>query len=72
MNELVWMHECIYSMLRRGKNLANSKMENPIKSMKKQKDMKLKDELPTSVGVQYATGEKQRNNSRRDEQAEPK
>ena len=26
MNELVWMHECIYSMLRRGKNLANSKM----------------------------------------------
>ena len=40
--------------------------------MKKQKDMKLKDELPMSVGVQYATGEKQRNNSRRDEQAEPK
>ena len=34
--------------------------------------MELKDELPTSVGFQYATGEKQRNNSRRNEEAEPK
>ena len=40
--------------------------------MKRQKDMELKDELPTSVGFQYATGEKQRNNSRRNEEAEPK
>ena len=39
--------------------------------MKRQKDMKLKDELPTSVGVRYATREKQRNNSRRNEEAEP-
>ena len=40
--------------------------------MKRQKDMKLKDELPMSIGVRYATREKQRNNSRRNEEAEPK
>ena len=34
--------------------------------------MKLKDELPRSVGAQYATGEEQRNSSRRNEKAEPK
>ena len=34
--------------------------------------MTLKDELPRSVGAQYATGEKQRNSSRRNEKAEPK
>ena len=32
----------------------------------------MKDELPRSVGAQYATGEEQRNNSRRNEEAEPK
>ena len=42
------------------------------KIMKRQKDMTLKDELPRSVGAQYATGEKQRNSSRRNEEAEPK
>ena len=40
--------------------------------MKRQKDMTLKDELPTSVGAQYATGEERRNSSRRNEEAEPK
>ena len=40
--------------------------------MKRQKDMKLKDELPMSIGVRYATRQKQRNNSRRNEEAEPK
>ena len=40
--------------------------------MKKQKDMTLKDEPSTSVGVQYATGEGQRNSSRKNEEAEPK
>jgi len=39
--------------------------------MKRQKDMKLKDELLTSVRVRYATREKQRNNSRRNEEVEP-
>ena len=40
--------------------------------MKRQKDMTLKDEAPRSVGVQYATGEEQRNSSRKNEEAEPK
>ena len=40
--------------------------------MKRQKDMTLKDELPRSVGAQYATGEEWRNNSRKNEETEPK
>ena len=40
--------------------------------MKRQKDRTLKDELPRSVGAQYATGEQWRNNSRKDEEPEPK
>ena len=43
-----------------------------MNSMKRQKDMTQKDEIPRSVGAQYATGEEQRNNSRRNEEAEPK
>ena len=44
-------------------------LENP---MKRQKDMTLKDELPRSVGAQYATGDQWRNNSRKNEEMEPK
>ena len=40
--------------------------------MKRQKDMTLKDELPRSVGGQYATGEEWKNNSRNYEEMEPK
>ena len=40
--------------------------------MKRQKDRTLKDELPRSVGAQYATGEQWRNNSRKNEEMEPK
>ena len=40
-----------------GKPLQNSCLENPINSMKRQKDRTLKDELPRSVGAQYATGD---------------
>ena len=40
--------------------------------MKMQKDRKLKDELPRSVDVQYATGDQWRNNSRKNEETEPK
>ena len=40
--------------------------------MKRQKDMTLKDELPKLVGAPYATGEKQRNSSRKNEKAESK
>ena len=48
-----------------GKPLQHSFLENPKNSRKRQKDRALKDELPRSVGVQYATGEEQRNSSRR-------
>ena len=41
-------------------------------SMKRQKDRTLKDELPRSVGAQYATGDQQRNNSRKNEGMETK
>ena len=44
-----------------GKPLQYSCLENPMNSMKRQKDMTLKDELPGWVGAQYATGEKWRN-----------
>ena len=40
--------------------------------MKRQKDRTLKDELPKSVGAQYATGDQWRNNSRKNEGMEPK
>ena len=43
-----------------------------MNSMKRQKDRTLKDELPTIVGAQYATGEEWRNNSRKSEETEPK
>ena len=55
-----------------GKPLQYSCLENPMNSMKKQKDRTLKDELPRSVGVQYATGDQWRNNSRKNEGMEPK
>ena len=43
-----------------------------MNSMKRQRDRTLKDELPRSVGAQYATGEEWRNNSRKNEETEPK
>ena len=43
-----------------GKPLQHSRLENPMNSMKRQKDMTLKDELSRSVGAQYATGEEWR------------
>ena len=45
---------------------------NPMNSMKRQKDRTLKDELPRLVGAQYATGDQWRNNSRKNEEMEPK
>ena len=57
---------------RNGKPLQYSCLENPMNSMKMQKDRKLKEELPRSVGAQYATGEQWRNNSRKNEEMEPK
>ena len=55
-----------------GKPLQYSCLENPMNSMKRQKDRTLKDELPRSVGTQYATGGQWRNNSRDNEEMEPK
>ena len=55
-----------------GKPLQYSCLENPMNSMKRQKDRTLKDELPRSVGAQYATGEQWRNNFRKKEETEPK
>ena len=55
-----------------GKPLQYSCLENPINSMKRQKDMTLKDEVPRSVGAQYATRDQWRNNSRKTEETEPK
>ena len=43
-----------------------------MNSMKREKDRTLKDELPRSVGAQYATGDQWRNNSRKNEEMEPK
>ena len=43
-----------------GKPLHYSCLENPINNMKRQKCMTLKDEIPRSVGAQYATGEEWR------------
>ena len=47
-----------------GKPLQYSCLENSINSMKRQNDRILKEELPRSVGAQYATGDQWRNNSR--------
>ena len=55
-----------------GKPLQYSCLENPMNSMKRQKDRTLKDELPRLVGAQYATGDQWRNNSRKNEEMEPK
>ena len=55
-----------------GKPLQNSCLENPMTSMKRQNDRVLKEELPRSVGAQYATGDQWRNNSRKYEGMEPK
>ena len=55
-----------------GKPLQYSCLENPMDSVKRQKDRTLKDELPRSVGAQYATGDQWRNNSRKNKGMEPK
>ena len=55
-----------------GKPLQYSCLENPMNSMKRQKDKILKEDLPTSVVAQYTTGDQWRNNSRKNEGMEPK
>ena len=55
-----------------GKPHQYSCLENPMNSMKRQNDRTLKEELPRSVGAQYATGDQWRNNCRKNEDTEPK
>ena len=55
-----------------GKPLQYSCLENPMNSVKRQKDRTLKEELPESVGAQYAAGDQWRNDSRKNEGMEPK
>ena len=55
-----------------GKPLQYSCLEIPMNSMKRQKDRILKDELPRSVGAQYAAGDPWKNNSRKNTEMEPK
>ena len=55
-----------------GKPLQYSCLDNPMNSMKRQNDRISKEELPRSVGAQYATEDQWRNSSRKDEGMEPK
>ena len=55
-----------------GKPLQYTCLENPMNSMKRQKDTPLKEEHPRSVGAPYAIGEEWRNSSGKNEEAEAK
>ena len=55
-----------------GKSLQYSCLENPMNNMKRQKDRTLKDELPRLVVAKHATGDQWKNNSRKNEDTEPK
>ena len=54
------------------KPLQYSCLENPMNNMKRQKDTTLKEEFTRLIGAQYATGEDWRNNTRKNEEMEPK
>ena len=55
-----------------GKQFQYASLENPMNSMKRQKDRTLKEVLPRLVGAEYTTGDQWRNNSRKNEETEPK
>ena len=55
-----------------GEPLQYSCLENPMNSMRRRNDRILKQELPRSVGAQYAAGDQRRNNSRKNEGKETK
>ena len=55
-----------------GKPLQSPCLENPMNGMKRQNGMTPEDELPRSAGAQYATRDQWRNNSRKNEETEPK
>ena len=62
----------VFHRRREWQTTSDSCLENPMNSMKRQKDRTLKDELPRSVDAQYATGDQWRNNSRKNEERKPK
>ena len=68
----VMMESSDFTGERNGKPLQYSCLENPLNSMKRQKDRTLKDEFPRSVDAPYATGNQWRNSSRKNEEMEPK
>ena len=55
-----------------GKPLKYSCLENPMNSLKRQKDRTLKEEFPRLVGAQYTTGDQWRYNYRKNEGMQPK
>ena len=55
-----------------GTPLQYSYLENPMNSMRRQKDRTPKYELPRSVGAKYSTGDQWRNDSRKNEEMKPK
>ena len=55
-----------------GKPLHCTCLENPMNNMKRKKGITLKDELPRSEGAQHCTGEEWENNSKKNEETEPK
>ena len=55
-----------------GKLLQYPCLENPMNTMKMQRDMTLKDKHTRLVGAEYATGDQWRNSSRKNEEMEPK
>ena len=72
-HSLLWSMQSMWSTGEgNGKPLQYSWLENPMNNMKRQNDMILKEELPRSVGAQYATGDQWRKNSKKNEGMEPK
>ena len=83
LSHAVWGHQDRWVMVERsdrmwstgegnGKPLQYSSLENPMNKRNRQNDRILKEEVPRSVGAQYATGDQWRNNSRKNEGREPK
>ena len=66
----VWQN--VVHWRREWQTIQYSCLENPMNSIKRQKDRTLKEELPRLVGAQYAPADQWRNNSRKNEEMEPK
>ena len=67
-----WSDRMWFTGEKNGKPFQYTCLENSMNSMQRQNDRILKEELPRSVSVQYATGDQGRNNSRKNEGMEPK